>query len=423
MKMQVRLIQFRGVQASRQASQTYLSGVGLRQALLEERTAQSNLPESLQQDHFEGVANLTLDSVVFPSSQSRQEVVNCLNQLASLFCPFQLGILKEMKMLPDESQKSEVQLLKQFPVLHVSLPGRNGQERLAQLKLKGFGHFGLVFKLTVDDCDFAFKCFYPAHRELMNSGPYGEAAMAAYLAGKDVSNMPRLVAANPEAGWQLCEWVDQTWLEKQLPQRKGPAWQSLGLTVLDSHIKENEVSTAPGTNPVRLDYGHMNFGPYQSPPLDARVKDLFKTREESGYVSAKAYLALFESTPTLRTVLAENLMCLDPQKKVNILKTILVAPELKNFSLSDLLSVTALSPAQIEELLPWLMAHPRPEIQNMTLLPLEKLSPDAQGKLRQFWATSPAMAWLDAVLSLEESGDNRKLQKILQPFLPRFQSA
>jgi hypothetical protein len=410
------ILRFSGVQASRQASQTYLSGEGLRQALLKEKTSSSGLTQDklakdvFADDKFEGVANMALETVLFPSSQNRQAVVQRLDQLASRFCSFQLGILKDLNLLSDSD---EAQLLKQFPKLQVSLPGMNGQEHVAHIQLKGFGHFGVVFKLSIGEVNYAFKCFYPAHREQMNSGPYGEAAMASYLTGKGVSNMPHLVAANPEAGWQLCEWVDQKWLQEELPKRTGPVWQSLGLNVLDSHIKENEVATSQGSNPVRLDYGHMNFGPYQSPPLDEQVKALFKTREETGYVSSKAFLDLFATTPALRTVLAENLMCLAPQKRVAILKTILVAPELKDFTLYDLHTVKAVSTTQIEELLPWLMKHPSSEIQKKTLLPLKNLSTEAQEKLRQFWATSPAMAWLDALLTLKETGQNQKLQAVL----------
>lgn len=401
------MLRFSGVQASRQASQAYLSGEGLRQVLLKEKTTPSILPE----DEFDGVVNLAFKTPLFPSSQNRHAVVQRLDQLANLFCSFQLGILKELKLL---SEGDKAQLLQQFPRLQISLPGMKGQEQVGHLQLKGFGHFGVVFKLSIGDANYAFKCFYPAHREIMNSGPYGEVAMAAYLTGKGVSNMPLLIAANPDSGWQLCEWVDQDWIQNALPRRTGPVWQSLGLTVLDSHIKENEVATTSGTNPVRLDYGHMNFGPYQSPKLDDRVKALFKTREETGFISAKAFLDLFETTPTLRTVLAENLMCLAPQKRVAILKNILVAPELKDFTLFDLLTVKAVSPSQIEELLPWLMSHPNPEIQKKTLLPLENLSHEAQETLRQFWATCPAMTWLDALLTCKETGETQKLQALFQ---------
>lgn len=210
-----------------------------------------------------------------------------------------------------------------LPPFHLKL----GQQHTI-LHYLGSGNFGSAFKLVINIESYVFKVFYPRHSELLFSGPYNEAALGAYITAKNVRNMPHLFMANPQARWQLTEYIDKQF---DNPHPQGPSWQDLNLQILDPQYNaDNEKKDKHGLS-HRIDYGHLTTTTRQRPILPDTVKTLFRTLDESHHVDKHAYWQLFKTHPEYRGLLLSNLGCLAPANRLPMLEHALAYPEVQDF--------------------------------------------------------------------------------------------
>lgn len=121
-----------------------------------------------------------------------------------------------------------------------------GKDRLKCEPL-GVGGWGVVYKLTLKNQEFAFKVFYNPKDEGLSLGAYADVAAGIYFTQNQITkNMVETYLANPSKGWTLLECVDKT---TKLEDRSGKTYEEAGFSFPIDADPANYI------NSVRIDTG------------------------------------------------------------------------------------------------------------------------------------------------------------------------
>jgi hypothetical protein len=330
---------FYGKDATRQAEASLLSGKQLKTAV------QGELKQGANPYIGDRLTDVFFDPA-YDYIEQKKQILSTLNRISQCLCLFDVALYKLAGF------DNELKL----PLMTLQLGVKK-----AQLQYIGSGNFGAVFKLSLGNHHFAFKTFFKRHEELLHSGPYSEAALGAFITAKNVCNMPHLLVANPQAEWQLSEFIDSEYVDES---RKGPTWQDLGFRVLDPLINLDNERQSKSLTPYRIDYGHMttvdrNAG---SEKIHPDVEVVFSNLDETGFVPIEAYWGLFSTIPETREQLFRNLGCLHPKNRLWVIKRALDYPEVKDFPTQSFFETHILEEKDVLPLFKILLRHPDPSV-------------------------------------------------------------
>lgn len=252
----------------------------------------------------------------------------------------------------------------------------------ATLTYAGSGNFGSVFKLSIGQEQFAFKAFFKRDSEFLFSGPYNESALGCYITAKNVRNMPHLIAANPQNGWIMSEFIDENF---ENPHFEGPKWQNLDMTVFDP-FTDNELKDDLG-NKYRVDYGHLSNSERKKPALPLKISQLLTKHKEKECIPLDEYWDLFTSCPELRSRLIDKLICIAPENRLNVINKALHYPETKYYPIHDFFKADALSEKDILPLFNILLKHPDKTVRARAIF--ASLPEDKKQELYSIWNKRP----------------------------------
>ncbi len=270
-----------------------------------------------------------------------------------------------------------------FPPLRVKLGNK-----MARLTYLGSGNFGSAFNLSIGGQQFTFKTFFKRHRDLLYSGPYSEAALGEFITAQNVCNMPHLLVANPQAGWQLTEFIGPNFKNTHA---HGPRWQELGLKVLDPVANQDNEKTDGNNVKYRIDYGHLTTEQRRRPLFPRpQVEFLFSHLGPDHFVPLKAYWQLFKQLPEVREQLFRNLGCLSPKNRLKVIQRVLKDPEFADYPTQDFFKAKVLTEKAILPLFRFLSIHPNPAVRSKAIFnPTSWPEAEKQKIFEPIWNAQP----------------------------------
>ncbi|MCB0337391.1 MAG: hypothetical protein KDD62_13840, partial [Bdellovibrionales bacterium] len=249
------------------------------------------------------------------------------------------------------------------------------------------GNFGSVFKLSAQNGKaYALKVYYQRSSEHDFSGPWSETALGVYVTSKKVYNMPRLCAANPEAGWLLSEFVDESYRN---PHHDGPSWASLGILTLDPQRDSDNLLYNDLGQDFRVDFGHLTTDQRSTAPIPNELREIEGSKKPRDTMNIASFMVLFDNHPTGRQYLADHLCWVSKSERLDTLKAMYGYPEMAHYFVQDYFRAEVLSDLEVRPFFDFLMSKDSPELAAHAIFDIRNL-PEADARyLLQQWNSRP----------------------------------
>lgn len=251
----------------------------------------------------------------------------------------------------------------------------------------GSGHYGLVFKLLFEQGDqYALKTFYHSPIDCSLSGPWSETATGLFITAHRVSDMPHLLAANPETGWILSEFVDHSY-RTSCPD--GPCWKELELTARDSVKDKSNILDTEEDEHIRVDYGHLHSIHRICWRPGPEYQALAEQTREQGKASTVQFLDVFRKIPSARPALFDKLGHVEEADRFEVLKQMLQYPEACFVRLQSYLATEVFPVEMTRSLFDLTEEQKNPLWRGQAIFDIRKLSKEDANYLGRIWSSRP----------------------------------